>query len=250
MNDPNCDPAAKGFVACIEDVQKAFGIEEDLFQKYVKGEIKQNEDLIKLITLRENCTDWKNEINIPGGGWGTTLNACILYSLVRHYDMDSIIETGVSGGYYTSFMLAALNQNNNHGLLTSLEISNDTKEVGKLVPKIELNEGVDWSLNLGKSSLDHFKEWKQKGIVHCADLYCHDSFHSMGLMLSELTYFKESTSDNFIVYMDDQGSENFWNRCLGMNAFRKIGYSVKYISGQECRAKAHLGGFLKFEKIK
>jgi len=64
----------------------------------------------------------------------------------------------------------------------------------------------------------------------------------------ELIEFKKSTSDQFIIFIDDEKSEGFWNHCLRTNAFKKNGYDVKYISGQESRLKGHLGGFILYRK--
>lgn len=230
----------------LEDISEAFGIKENIYEKYIEGEIKKNSDLMSLIEKREAEFDWEKET--PLGGAGTTLNGCVLYCLIRYFDMCSVIETGVSGGYYTSFMLAALNENNYHGQLLSLELSDNKKEVGKLVPKFKLNEGVDWKLDLGKSSLEHFKEWKEKGINHAADLYSHDSLHTMSHMIKELNEFKESKSEKFFIFIDDEKSDNFWERCWAIGAFNKPGYVARGISGVESRLNGHLGGFLYYVK--
>src|SRR3990167_3272103 len=117
----------------LEDIQNCFGITENLYEKYVEGEIKKDELLVPLIVRRQNNFDWK--VETPLSGAGTSLNSCVLYSLIRYFDMDSVIETGVAGGFYTTFLLAGLCKNNYHGTLTSLEISDDKNEVGKLVPE-------------------------------------------------------------------------------------------------------------------
>jgi hypothetical protein len=235
------------FQVGFEDIQSAFGIDVDLYKAYVEGEILKNEDLVKLIQYRDSGVDWN--VATPNGGAGTTLNACVLYSLIRHYLMSFVIETGVSGGFYTAFMLAALNMNNYHGILESIELSTDKKEIGKLVPKFKLNEGVDWNLTLGKSSLDYFEDMKFMRVCHNAELYCHDSLHTYSHMLKELNHFKQSVCSDFFIYIDDQDSEMFWKRCIQSRMFLKLGYSVKYISGNESRLQGHLGGFLHYKKI-
>src|SRR3990167_10827152 len=115
----------------IEDVQSCFDIKENLYEKYVEGEIKNDELLVPLIERRQNNFDWK--VETPLGGPGTSLNSCVLYSLIRHFDMGDVLETGVAGGFYTTFMLAAVKRNY-PAKLVSLELSDDKKEVGKLVP--------------------------------------------------------------------------------------------------------------------
>jgi hypothetical protein len=70
----------------------------------------------------------------------------------------------------------------------------------------------------------------------------------MSHMLKELSEFKRSTQDKFVIFIDDQVSDNFWERCIQMNAFAKNGYTVKCISGAESRLKGHMGGFLLYVK--
>lgn len=225
----------------LEDIAKCFGIEENLYQKYYQEEILNNPDLVSLTGKRDNDFDWRKET--PLGGAGTTLNGCVLYSLVRYYNLVNVLETGVSGGYYSSFILAALNAGKDLdiSILTSLEISSDLNEVGKLVPLKLKNQ--HWDLKTGKSSLEYFK--KPELIHH---LYCHDSLHTMSHMLKELSEFKKCNFDRFFVFIDDEKSDNFWQRCIDTGAFKKPEYDVKYISGNESRLQGHLGGFIKYER--
>lgn len=227
----------------LEDIQNVFEIKENLYEKYVEGEILKDEFLKSLMARRADNFDWKKET--PLGGAGTTLNACVLYCLIKHYKIGSVIETGVSGGYYSCFILSALKDNPDNTLL-SLELSDDMKVVGHLIPD---SLKANWNLIAGKSSLETFKEWKKEGLEHFAGLYVHDSLHSLRHMLSELFEFKNSTSDQFIVFVDDEKSDNFWTLALAQKAFNKSGYAVKYISGKESRFNGHhLGGFLRYEK--
>lgn len=234
----------------LEDIQKCFDIKEDLWQ-YVEKEIKLNKDLMGLIQVRQKEFDWTKQT--PLGGAGTSLNAIVLYCLIRSQNMSYVIETGVSGGYYTAFMMSALDKSIDYPMLTSVELSDDMKEVGKLIPQgiKDLTNGkpdqdeLDWNLRTGVNSLDFFNETRS----HCADLYSHDSLHTMTHMMKELNEFKKSTTDNFYVFIDDEKSDNFWERCIQMGAFRKPGFEVKYISGKESRLKGHLGGFIQYKKI-
>jgi hypothetical protein len=231
----------------LEDVSKCFKINEDLYNKYFEGEILLNQALVDLINLRNGMGDWQEET--PLGGPGTVLNAVVLYCLIRHYGLEFVLETGVSGGYYSSFILAAVYHDpdqNSIPLVRSLELSDDLDEVGKLVPD-ELQR--DWECLTGIDSVtwlkDHGKGWSWN-----FQLYCHDSLHTMSHMLKELNEFKKCEEDRFFIYVDDQNSDNFWQKCLQMGAFKKPGYDVVYISGAESRLQGHLGGFLKYEKTK
>jgi len=68
-------------------------------------------------------------------------------------------------------------------------------------------------------------------------------------MLKELIEFKKCELEEFFIYIDDQNTDNFWQKALQTNAFHKPGYSFKYISGNESRLRGHLGGFLKYNKV-
>jgi hypothetical protein len=131
------------------------------------------------------------------------------------------------------------------------------KEVGKLIPEATKNKTIgngdndelDWRLITGKSSLDYFADLKSSNSKHNAQLYSHDSLHTFKHMFLELQEFKQSTSDEFYVFIDDEKSDEFWNKCLQTGAFKKNGYEFMYISGKESRLNGHLGGFLKYKKI-
>lgn len=219
----------------LEDVAECFGIEEDLYQKYYVNEILKNEELASLIEDRNDFGDWKEKT--PLGGPGTVLNGVVLYCLIKYYDIQDVLETGVSGGFYSAFMLAAA------PYVTSVEISEDLDQIGNMVPK-KLKE--DWDLITGTDSLSFFKE---EGIpAYRYELYCHDSLHTMSHMTKELLEFKKCVLDRFFVYIDDQDTDLFWRKCIQMGAFKKPGYNVKYISGNESRLKGHLGGFIRYVK--
>lgn len=247
----NISPILNLTKVALEDLQEKFEIKQDLYSDYVEGEILKNDELVHLLHLRNDNFDWTTQT--PLGGAGTSLNGIILYCLIRAKGMNYVIETGVSGGYYTAFMLEALHKGKEYPLLTSLEISSDMKEVGKLIPEATRHKTiascdhteVDWNLITGKSSLEYFKSHPQ----HNATLYSHDSLHTMAHMMKELNEFKKSTSEEFYVFIDDEKSDNFWDKCLQMGAFKKPGYTVKYISGKESRLRGHMGGFLQFKKI-
>lgn len=252
MNEPfwkSLDPIEQLCKVALEDIQKCFSIKKDLWQEYVEKEIKLNKDLMSLIHTRQDNFDWKKET--PLGGAGTTLNAIILYCLIRNHNMNEIIETGVSGGYYTSFILTALQKNEPSVerpiYVASLEISDEEEKIGKLIPESVKNFEFPhkWDFRKGKSSLYFFEKFKK----HSAQLYSHDSLHTLKHMLLEFNEFKKSISNEFYVFIDDEKSENFWNWCIDKGQFKKSGFVVKYISGQESRLRGHLGGFLKFQKV-
>lgn len=246
------DPIEQLCKVALEDVQNKFDIKTDLWAEYVEKEIKLNKDLMYLIEKRQDNFDWATQT--PLGGAGTSLNAIVLYCLIRHHNMSHVIETGVSGGFYTAFMMSALAKSIDYPMLISLELSDDMTKVGSLIPQSirdltkgnENHDELDWNLKTGKSSLEYFKE---KNRTHCADLYSHDSLHTMSHMMKELNEFKKSTRDNFFIFIDDEKSDNFWDKCLQNGAFKKPGFEVKCISGKESRLQGHLGGFIQYNKI-
>ncbi|MBI2449300.1 hypothetical protein HYV49_03305 [Candidatus Pacearchaeota archaeon] len=228
----------------IADVQLCFNIKEDLWDKYIEQELCKNESLMDLINFRQSVNfDWKVDTKL--GGPATTLNACVLYCLIRYYDLFMICETGVAGGYSTVFLLEAVSRNG--GIMRSLELSNDMNEVAKLVPE-KWKDSPTWHLKTGVDSVEFLRNENDdyNRIFH---LYCHDSLHTFKHMFSELTEFKKCKNDRFFVFFDDQNSENFWDRCLQMKLFEKKGYNVKYISGKESRLNGHMGGIIKYDKV-
>jgi len=226
----------------LEDVQKAFGIKESLWE-CVERELMPNESLYSVCKHRD-VEDWREHFAL--GGPGTILNAVVIYCLLRHYHIFSVIETGVSGGFYTSFILEAIHKNG--GIVTSIELSDDLKEVGKLVPQ-KFKNSVFWNLVTGQDSISFLTNPDNKELARTAQFYCHDSLHTMSHMLKELNEFKKCNEKEFFIFIDDQNSDNFWHKCLQTNAFRKPNnWVVNNISGNESRLSGHLGGFIKYNK--
>jgi hypothetical protein len=95
--------------------------------------------------------------------------AFLLYSFVRLYKPDKIVETGVADGFSTFFLLNALN-NNNKGKLYSIDINSD---VGSLVLD-ELRER--WQLIILSKP---YGKNLEKSLIEIApfDIFIHDSNH-------------------------------------------------------------------------
>ena len=70
----------------------------------------------------------------------------------------------------------------------------------------------------------------------------------MSHMLKEFMHFKKCEEDSFFIFIDDQDTDNFWRKLFQSGAYKKPGYLVNYISGNESRLKGHLGGFLRYTK--
>jgi len=239
MNENPFETYRQFIETALVDIEQAFG-----FQQYTLWSPKrtiewlgEQKSLTEAVKKREGITDWRTVT--PLGGPGTVLNAAVLYTLITHLHLYNVTETGVSGGFYTIFLLHALQDH--QGLLTSLELE-DNDKVAHLVPA-NLRGYRGWHLHKGTDSLKFLKDDPKVSV-----LYCHDSLHTMSHMLKELEQFKKCQKDKFIIFIDDQDTDKFWQRCLSMGAFQKPGYSVKWISGNESRLKGHLGGFLYYVK--
>ncbi len=95
--------------------------------------------------------------------------AFLLYSLVRLYKPNVVVETGVANGHSTFYILSALNKNAK-GKLYSIDIS---KDVGSLVSE-ELKER--WELIILEKPLEKNLE-KFLAKIAPFDLFVHDSNH-------------------------------------------------------------------------
>jgi hypothetical protein len=228
-------------------VQDVFGISDDLYEKYVNDEILKDAVLVDLLRIRENDFNWIVKSCL--GGPGTVLNAFVIYSLIRHFDLKKVIETGVSGGFFTTFLLSALAKNGNDCYLDSVEFSSDLEHIGHLIPASIKANNVNWKLHTGIDSLLWFEQLKNDGKTVDADLYCHDSLHTMSHMTKELLWFKKCEKEKFFVYVDDQNSDDFWERSKKIKLFNKKQYAIITISGNDFQPAGHLGGFLRYDYL-
>ena len=143
-----------------------------------------------------------------------------LYMLVRALKPDIFVETGVSGGESSTFMLQAM-EDNKKGKLFSIDfpqaivekglttISPEGKSSGWLIPE---NLKHRWHLTLGKSEDVLPPLLKKLGKI---DIFFHDSLHTYEHMLFEYNtcwgYLKENgilISDDIVV-MNGKGHSPF-----------------------------------------
>jgi len=128
------------------------------------------------------------------------LDTSIVYTIVRALRPEIVVETGVSNGISTYFILKALEQNKK-GLLYSIDLPPEIstasipygKEIGWLVSK-ELRHR--WRLLLGDA-----KEMLPKLLseLHEIDVFLHDSDHSYKHMTFEFrTAWKHLRSAGFL----------------------------------------------------
>jgi hypothetical protein len=222
-------------------LQKLFSIEEEnLYEKYVEGEIEEDKTLMSLLTWRNQIME--GNIKILPGGPATILNVCALYCLIRHFGLTRVFETGVSAGFSTAFVLAALRQNDpENSYLTSVDLCDDDG-IGIVVPE-------EYKSNLrlikGIESVKYMKENNCRNY----ELYCHDSLHTFQYMSEELLEFKKCILPRFFVFYDDRNADDFWNKSMDMNMFHKAGYKAYSLKSGKDDVWHALGGMIKYEKI-
>ncbi len=155
---------------------------ESLRREY--SELQLSTELKDKVTKKRRETKWNG-----GGQIGEEIE--LLYIVTRLLEPDRIIETGVSAGYSTAFILTALKKNG-HGQLRSIDLpvyQSDTDpydEFGSYLPDGEksgwaIPDGLrdQWELYEGKSS-EHLnsilKDWRS------IDVFFHDSGHTYHTM--------------------------------------------------------------------
>jgi len=217
----------------LEDIQRIFKIEENLYEKYILPEIYSDPITEDFIVRRQTGA------LVTLGGSGTLSNMCILYSLVRHYGFLKTLETGVDSGFSTYFFILAAQKNK--GQIVSIDILTDPRIAE--YPLQRFGDCENWNLIKGVDSLEQLKKMDRS-----FGLYSHDSLHKMYHMLKELDEFKKCELDRFVVFFDDQNSDNFWDFCLRNNLFKKKGYRVSFIKRTNVRFYDHMGGFILYEK--
>ena len=181
----------------------------------------------------------------------------ILYSIVKSNMPTNIIETGVATGYSSSLILMALNENN-HGLLTSIDYPNYQSTLKKVVrdlnckgfsstlltyyglksmvgyilkpnnyhiPNGEKSGWVipidlkgRWDLHIGLSEKHLPEAINRIGVI---DIFFHDSDHSKRNMLSEFETIWPHLKDNGIIISDDVNLNNAFEEFCNNNVIKK-----------------------------
>jgi predicted O-methyltransferase YrrM len=146
----------------------------------------------------------RNKLN--GKHYGEMYAPELLYVIVRQFKPNIIVETGVSSGVSSAYMLQALEDNKN-GHLYSIDYPNHTmpdenrllsgQESGFVIPK-DLRQR--WSLYIGKSKdlLDPILA-KNTNI----DMFVHDSEHSYENMFFEYTKVWKYIKDGGLLLSHD-----------------------------------------------
>jgi hypothetical protein len=134
----------------------------------------------------KNCKDMIRRIyeiqkRVPRPRYGGFPNPEIFYILVRKIRPKIVIETGVSFGITSSFILQAMEENE-FGTLYSIDLPFQfatKEEVGMAVPKRLRHR---WELILGDSKIELPRLLKDLDII---DVFFHDSLHTYEHMMFE-----------------------------------------------------------------
>jgi hypothetical protein len=155
-----------------------------------------------------------------------------LYILTRLLKPECIVETGVSAGVSSAYILRAL-EDNQKGKLYSIDLPPDNilsgKTSGWIVPQYLRNR---WSLHIGDSKKLLGPLLDSVGEIDC---FIHDSLHTYEHMTWEFrTVWKHLRSGGFLLSHDVGGNEAFFD-LMQEKAVPWRSYRVLHV----------LGGFIK-----
>ena len=184
------------------DILKNSELEENLNNKFEEYNRYINEVNLKITKLaRENPA---GRLNRPSQGQA----GFFLYILVRSLKPEFFVETGVSAGESSTYVLQAM-RDNNFGTLYSIDVPSvfvpkglttitpEGQSSGWAVPE-KLKDR--WKLNLGKSEEilpDILKKLKK------IDIFFHDSMHTYDHMMFEFKTSWDFIKKNGILISDD-----------------------------------------------
>ena len=217
----------------LEDIQNLFNINENLYEKYILNDLYKDPTTEQFIIKRQT-----GQLNAMQGS-GTTANLALMHCLIKYYGFDKIVETGVDSGFSSYMLVNSLKDVNGH--LLSIDILTNPRTAEFALERF--NNYTNWKLIKGIGSVDYLKT-----IGRDFQLYVHDSLHTRNYMLKELEEFKKCKLDRFVLFFDDQKSENFWDFCISNGLFLKKGYKVSFNKKENVRLYDHMGGFILYEK--
>jgi predicted O-methyltransferase YrrM len=158
--------------------------------------------------------DWNQRVtSFPG-------NVAIYYALVRELKPDLIVETGTATGSMTSYILAALNRNQNGRLISldlppvsgklTMDLSLPQEEVGYWIPNAYKER---WTYLPGDSKVTLPRVMADEKV----DFFIHDSLHTRTHMLFEYSVARALMPQGAIIASDDVLWNNSFDDFLMMN---------------------------------
>ncbi len=196
--------------------------------------------------FQERTSDSKvRGMSVSFGGLGEE-ESKLLYSLIRHYRPERVVETGVCNGVSSYIILEALRKND-FGMLYSIdlpEVEGNKEDAsfwegkgGAAIPMdssagwiVPANLRDRWDLRLGNSFELLPKTLDELGGI---DLFIHDSEHSYECMKFEFNTVWPYLREKGILLSDDIG----WN-----NAFKDF---TKEVAAKSGFMSVHLGAIFK-----
>jgi predicted O-methyltransferase YrrM len=189
--------------------------------------------------LNVNSSVWNdlaNKLSLYPSGYGLqmTREAAALYLLIRLIKPDRIIETGVSAGVSSTYLLRALHDNNK-GELYSIDLPPDNlppgKECGWAVPESLRGR---WHLHIGdaKEILEPLLDSVSK-----IDCFIHDSLHTYDHMMWEFRTAWKYLNPSGLFLAHDVGRNKAFSDFMKEKGVLWRNYRVFHV----------LGGFQKLE---
>jgi predicted O-methyltransferase YrrM len=167
---------------------------------------------------------FQEEIQRRMGGvnYGQMVCPELLYVIIRKLCPDKVVETGVSAGISTAYILQALEDTKN-GELISIDYPNYTLNEAKEVPKTGMAVPDwlrgRWNLQIGKSQ-DLLRPILEK--TGKIDLFLHDSEHSYNNMQWEYEVAWMSMNEGGLIMshdINDNSAFHDFSRCVKRKYF-------------------------------
>jgi predicted O-methyltransferase YrrM len=157
---------------------------------------------------------WEHKLDsFPG-------NIAVYYGLIRELKPNIIVETGTATGSMTSYLLAALNKNNNGRLISldlppvsgklTMDLTLSNAEVGYWIPDAYKDR---WTYLLGDSKIT----LPRVMVAEKVDFFIHDSLHTRSHMLFEYSVARVLMPEGGIIASDDILWNNSYDNFLMIN---------------------------------
>jgi predicted O-methyltransferase YrrM len=177
-------------------------------------------------------TEQKLSLYAKNYGLQMTKELSALYLLVRLFQPNQMVETGVSAGVSSVYILSAM-EDNNMGRLYSIDLPPDNlpegKSVGWVVPD---NLRKRWSLHIG-NSLDLLGPVLSS--IGTIDCFVHDSLHTYDHMRWEFNTAWKYLRPGGLFLSHDVGANDAFFDFMSENSISWSAYRVFHV----------LGGFIK-----
>ena len=191
----------KFYKASLMKQLKKLGISKKELVDYYSG-LRNCKDIIRKI--------YEIQAKVPRSRYGGYPNPEIFYILMRKVKPNIVVETGVSFGVTSSFILQAM-EDNGFGILYSIDLPFEfatKEEVGIIVPRRQRHR---WELILGDSKIELPRLLKDLDSI---DVFFHDSLHTYEHMMFEFkTAWPKIRKDGILISDDIHLNNSFIDFC-------------------------------------